>query len=97
MPTTSESKSPTTPVAISSNSVLMTITTIFGAIFTFLFHFGAARLSYLKYQSVVWAILDFFFAVFYYPYYAFFLAEAAPAAVMFGGGKMMKGLLKMLR
>jgi hypothetical protein len=44
---------------------------------------------------VGWAILDFFFALFYYPYYALVLAgPVPPPATMFGG---MKGLLKMLR
>jgi hypothetical protein len=52
----------------------------------------------LKYQSFGWAFLNFFFAVFYYPYHAVFLAEAPVAATtMFGGAKMMKDLLKMLR
>ena len=73
----------------------MIASSVLGALITFLFHFGAARLSYLKYQSVGWAILDFFFALFYYPYYALVLAgPVPPPATMFGG---MKGLLKMLR
>jgi hypothetical protein len=98
MNTSSESKSTSIPVAVpKAGSAVMVAATIIGSLFTFLFHFGAARLSYLKYQSVAWAILDFFFAVFYYPYYALFLAEAAPAVGMFGGAKVVKGLLKMLR
>lgn len=40
----------------------------------FLYSFGAAKLSYDKYQSVGWAVLNFFFATFYYPYYAIFLS-----------------------
>lgn len=99
MNTSSESKSTSVPVSVpKASNVLMVAATIVGSLFTFLFHFGAARLSYLKYQSIGWAILDFFFAVFYYPYYALFLAEAPVAATtMLGGAKMMKGLLKMLR
>lgn len=60
-------------------------------VFTILFHLGASYLSYQKYGSIGWAILDFFFAVFYYPYYAFFLSKEpsqvpmAPVAAMMGG------------
>jgi hypothetical protein len=91
------------PVAVSSNAKsiaggFMIAGTVIGAIITFLFHYGAARLSYLKYQSIGWAIVNFFFAVFYYPFYALVLAEpvAAPSA-MYGGAKALKGLMKMFR
>ena len=57
---------------------------IIPAIFALVFHAGAAYLSYQRHQSIGWAILSFFFAVFYYPYYAFTQAgkpaEAPPAA-----------------
>jgi len=71
--------------------------TVFAWIFTLIFHYGAARLSYMKYQSIGWAILDFFFAVFYYPFYALVLAEPVAPTSMFGGSKAMKGLMKMFR
>jgi len=57
---------------------------VIGTLFAFLWSFGAARLSYLKYGSVGWAILDFFFATFYYPFYAFFLAGSSVAPMMGG-------------
>jgi len=57
---------------------------VIGTLFAFLWSFGAARLSYLKYGSIGWAILDFFFATFYYPFYAFFLAESSVAPMMGG-------------
>ena len=50
---------------------------IFGLLsllFALVFSYGAAKLSYDKYQSIGWAILNFFFATFYYPYYAIFLS-----------------------
>jgi hypothetical protein len=47
---------------------------IIPAIFALIFHIGAAYMSYQRNQSAGWAILHFFFAVFYYPYYAFFQA-----------------------
>jgi hypothetical protein len=57
---------------------------IIPAIFALVFHAGAAYISYQRNQSIGWAILSFFFAVFYYPYYAFTQAgkpaEAPPAA-----------------
>jgi type IV secretory pathway VirB2 component (pilin) len=64
---------------------------VIGVILAFLWSFGAARLSYLKYGSIGWAILDFFFASFYYPFYAFFLAEGtAPSVPMMGGRRRLK-------
>ena len=48
-------------------------------IFTIIFHAGAAALSYQRNQSMAWAVLHFFLAVFYYPYYAFTQPSAAPA------------------
>jgi membrane protein implicated in regulation of membrane protease activity len=63
-------------------------------VFLIVFHAGAAYLSYQKYQSGMWAFVNFLFAYFYYPYYAFFLAgtpanvEPSPINTMMGG--MMK-------
>lgn len=60
-------------------------------IFLIVFHAGAAYLSYQKYQSGLWAFVNFLFAYFYYPYYAFFLSgtspsyEASPVNTMMGG------------
>jgi hypothetical protein len=55
-------------------------------VFIILFHFGAAYLSYQKYGSILWSILNFFFAGFYYPFYAFFLAkDPGPSMGMVGG------------
>lgn len=58
------------------------------AIFIFImpmliFNFGAAKLSYDKYGSIGYSILDFIFSTFYYPYYAFFLNE--PVYLQQGG------------
>ena len=61
---------------------------IFGFIFAILWSYGAASLSYTKYGSVGWAILDFFFATFYYPYYALVLNTPTPQ--MMGGRRRMK-------
>ena len=62
------------------------VLSILGSVFVFLLHAAAAKLSYDKYQSILWAILDFFFAVFYIPYYAFFLNTPSTPAFM-GGRK----------
>jgi hypothetical protein len=88
-----------------ANATLVVPATGFGAIlggmailpiiFLIVFHAGAAYLSYQKYQSGLWALLDFFFPYLYYPYYAFFLsAQPAPTPVttLLGGlRKMVKG------
>lgn len=76
-----------TPVA----PVTLTIPTGFGAlnsivmlipaVLLIIFHLGAGYLSYQKYGNLGWAFLNFIFAYFYYPYYAFVLAkEPAPSA-----------------
>jgi len=70
--------------------------TVFGILLAFLWSLGAASLSYAKYGSIGWAILDFFFATVYYPFYALVLNTPAPAvsAPMFGG-RSMRWLRKM--
>jgi hypothetical protein len=59
------------------------LTGIASFLFYFAFSYGAAKLSYDKYQSVGWAIVNFIFAAFYYPYYAIFLS--GPSGSTFGG------------
>jgi hypothetical protein len=67
---------------------------IFGMVFSiivlFVWHLGAASLSYAKYGSIGWAILDFFFASFYYPFYAFFLNTPSAPTGMMGGRRKLK-------
>jgi hypothetical protein len=67
---------------------LSIVSMIFSIIFLFVWHLGAASLSYAKYGSIGWAILDFFFATFYYPFYAFFLNTPAQPTTMFGGRRL---------
>lgn len=66
-------------------------------IFLIVFHAGAAYLSYQKYQSGMWAFIDFLFAYFYYPYYAFFLTNAPAGMEPSPINTMMGGLRKMMR
>jgi hypothetical protein len=65
-----------------SGTATLAVTTIaiIPAIFALVFHAGAAYMSYQRNQSFAWAILHFFLAVFYYPYYAFTQSSSAPAA-----------------
>lgn len=59
---------------------LMMIIASFGGVFAILLHAAAAKLSYDKYQSPFWAVIDFIFGSIYIPYYAFFLnTSSAPA------------------
>jgi len=74
----------------STASGLGIVSMIFTIIFLFVWHLGAASLSYAKYGSIGWAILDFFFASFYYPFYAFFLNTPAQPTTMFGGRRKLK-------
>lgn len=68
-------------------------------VFLIIFHAGAGYLSYQKYGSGLWAFVDFLFAYFYYPYYAFFLSsapsmQASPINTMMGGLRKMMGKRK---
>lgn len=60
-----------------------------------LFNVGAALLSYHKYGSYFWAFVNFFFAVIYYPFYAFFLDTNTPPVSTPSEG-MVGGVIKML-
>ena len=58
----------------------------------FIFALGAAVLSYRHFGSIGWAILDFFFPYFYYPYYALVLDKPQPSSptgfqAIMGGAK----------
>jgi hypothetical protein len=53
-------------------------------IFWLVFSYGAAKLSYDKYRSIGWAILDFFFSYYYYPYYALVLNSPTQAMIAAG-------------
>jgi hypothetical protein len=68
-------------------SVLTIILGSFGGVFAFLLHAAAAKLSYDKYQSIGWAILDFIFGSVYIPYYAFFLNTPSSQPAMGGRGR----------
>ncbi len=62
----------------------------------FLWHFGAASLSYAKYGSIGWAILDFFFATLYYPFYALVLnTPSSSMASPMVGGRSLRWLRKL--
>jgi hypothetical protein len=59
------------------------LTGIASFLFYIMFSYGAAKLSYDKYGSMGWAVVNFIFATFYYPYYAIFLN--GPSGSSFGG------------
>jgi hypothetical protein len=93
--TTPATPAPVAPVSPSTTqtqpatfwSVLTIILGSFGGVFAFLLHAAAAKLSYDKYQSVGWAILDFIFGSVYIPYYAFFLNTPSSQPAMGGRGR----------
>jgi hypothetical protein len=75
-PALTQPTQPTTTTTAPTPSLwggLMMILASLGGLFGFLLHAAAAKLSYDKYQSIWWAMLDFIFGSIYIPYYAFFL------------------------
>lgn len=64
---------------------LMMIVASLGGFIGLLLHAAAAKLSYDKYQSPFWAVIDFIFGTVYIPYYAFVLNT--PTSVPAMGGR----------
>jgi hypothetical protein len=91
-PPKEEKKTPAATLVPTGFGAILGGLALFPILFLIVFHGGAAYLSYQKYQSGMWAFVNFLFAYFYYPYYAFFLsgapAEPSPINTMMGG--MMK-------
>lgn len=82
------------PVTVDTSSIVAGLggflfLVIFYIVFTLAFMIGAAKMSYDKYHSIGWAILDFFFSSFYYVYYAFFVSKSTttPGVHPMAGGK----------
>lgn len=89
-PQTTTATTPSSGPTVAIAGGFGTLSIALSVIVAILFHAGAAVLSYAKYGSVGWAILDFFFASLYYPFYALVLNTpcAAPALIM--GGRRRK-------
>lgn len=59
---------------------------VINALIGLIYCYGAARLSYNTFGSMGWAVLAFFLAPIYYPYYALFVSQPAPPpSGIFGG------------
>jgi hypothetical protein len=72
---------------VDTSSIMSMLSVSFGVILYLVFGYGAAKLSYDKFGSVGWAILDFIFSSFYYPYYALFLNTPSPALGIVGAAR----------
>lgn len=92
-----EEKKATVTIAPTGFGAVLGGLAILPIVFLIVFHAGAAYLSYQKYQSGMWAFVDFLFAYFYYPYYAFFLSGAPASVEPSPINTMMGGLRKMMR
>ena len=95
---TSTATTPTATATVSASGfgAIYSLLLILPVLFLVAFHAGAGYLSYQKYGSTLWAVVDFMFAYFYYPYYAFFLSAPAPSTgVLYGGKRSVMNLLKM--
>jgi len=88
-PSPDANTSPTgTSTAVATAGAGATVGLVFLLLWWFLWNLGAASLSYAKYGSLGWAILDFFFAPLYYPFYA--LVLNTPTATVMGGRRRLK-------
>jgi hypothetical protein len=98
-PVTAPATAPGTPTTL-TNEQTSGVMAVFGVLafipllLLLFFHLGAGYLSYQKYGSMLWAVVNFIFAYFYYPYYAFFLARdpsPQPMGMLGGMAKLFKG------
>ncbi len=78
-----EVKATVTSWTAGMSGVAVIFWSVVSLLFLIVFHYGAAVLSYARYQSVFWAVIDFVFATFYYPYYALVLNQ--PNSAVIGG------------
>ena len=85
----SATSKPDEPVSSSGSSAFGIGFMIFYVLIMLVSMAGAAKLSYDKFHSVGWAILDFFFSTYYYIYYAFFVSKpsSTPGVHPLAGGK----------
>ena len=51
---------------------------VINVLIALIYCYGAARLSYNTFGSMGWAVVAFFLAPLYYPYYAIFVSQPAP-------------------
>jgi len=98
-PETTTTTETETPTWMKGAGIGTMIVAVLGFLYLIAFHVGAAVLSYQKFGSILWAILDFFFPYFYYPYYAFALSNqpAAPAVTMGGARRVLRKMVSRRR
>ena len=83
MPTETQKKPAGVSVGLMSGGTGFVMSVSISLIFTLIFSYGAAKLSYDMFHSVGWAVLAFLFSGVYYPYYALFLSRSSvPTAPM---------------
>ena len=87
---------PPAPEPVSWGAFITTLLTVFlvPIIFGLLFAYGAAKLSFDKYGSFGWALVDFVFPMFYYPFYAVVLNKPSSPSIM---GAMRGGVQAAMR
>ena len=83
----------TTPAPVTWGAFITTLLTVFlvPIIFALLFAYGAAKLSFDKYGSFGWALVDFVFPMFYYPFYAVVLNKPSAPTLVQAAGRAMRG------
>ena len=81
-PATPTATSPTLNIGVLGAGTIMFISS--SLIISILFSYGAAKLSYDRFQSLGWAVIAFLFSGFYYPYYALFVSTPSPISPPLG-------------
>jgi hypothetical protein len=73
-----EVKKPSVNLGIDLKDPLAIAMLVINVLLALVYCYGAARLSYNTFGSMGWAVVAFFLAPLYYPYYAIFVSQPAP-------------------
>lgn len=86
---TEQTKKPLLNILTKSLTVWNVLLGIIPLVLWFVYHYGAAKLSYNTYGSTGWSILAFIFAPVYYPYYGLFVSTPVSTGI-FGAARKLK-------
>lgn len=84
---TQEKKKATIDLGVDVKDPLAIAMIVINVLVGLIYCYGAARLSYNTFGSMGWAVVAFFLAPLYYPYYGIFVSQPAPPPSGFFGGR----------
>jgi uncharacterized RDD family membrane protein YckC len=77
-----EVKKPSVNLGVDLNDPLAIAMVVINVLVAIVYCYGAARLSYNTFGSMGWAVVAFFLAPLYYPYYGIFVSQPTPPSML---------------